>query len=56
MTWKTLDNFMRIYFGDPDKPIKLRKRTQAELDEDEDEELEKTPQDVIDLLGFDPKE
>ena len=28
----------------------------AEEDDDEDEELETTPQDVIDMLGFDPKE
>lgn len=29
---------------------------ELEDDNDDDEELEKTPQDVIDLLGFDPKE
>lgn len=56
MTQKTSDKYMRVFFGDPEKPIKLRKRSMAELDEDDDEELDKTPQDVIDILGFDPKE
>lgn len=45
-----------VYFGSPeDAPIDWRKKTDGntELGAD-DEELMETPEDVIEMLGFDP--
>jgi hypothetical protein len=55
MTRRIYDRYRKIYFSDPDKPINWRKRLRNEkrLDDDE-EELEKTPREVISILGFDP--
>lgn len=44
----------RTYFGGIGKKLDWRKALKDEVDPD-DEELEKTPQEIINLLGFDPK-
>lgn len=44
-----------VHFGSADdKPVDWRKATPDEAPDDV--ELEQTPQDVIDMLGFDPKD
>ncbi len=50
------DRLPDVQFGDgePDEEAELPEA--EDLDEDNDEELAETPQDVIDLLGFDPKD
>ena len=46
---------MKVYFGEvSDKPVDWRKNLKDEVDPDDDE-LEETPEEVIDFLGFDPK-
>ena len=45
------------YFGPPDvPPINWRKKVDIQDLLDDDQELASTPKDVIELLGFDPKE
>lgn len=44
-----------VHFGSADdKPVDWREAT-PDSTPDDDVELEQTPQDVIDMLGFDPK-
>ena len=44
-----------VHFGTAESsPVDWRK-IETDNNDDNDEELEKTPQDVIDMLGFDPK-
>jgi hypothetical protein len=46
----------QAWFGkiDPDSDFDWRKIPIDGIDDDDDEELAETPQDVIDMLGFDP--
>ena len=43
-----------VYFGDVTKEIDWRDPEFEDLSPDDDEELVPTPQDVVDMLGFDP--
>lgn len=45
----------KVHFSKSEK-VDWRKTNDPKEDWDEDEELEKTPEDVIEMLGFDPKE
>lgn len=44
-----------VHFVNEDKR-NWRLRLADESDDDSDEELDKTPEDVVGMLGFDPKE
>jgi hypothetical protein len=53
---KSKDSLPEVHFGEiNDKPIDWRKANLKDT-EDDDELLDETPDDVIDLLGFDPRE
>lgn len=46
-----------VTFGDiKSDEFDWRKEDSKEYDVDDDELLEKTPEDVVEMLGFDPKE
>lgn len=46
-----------VEFGDiKSNEVDWRAADSAEYDVDDDEELEKTPEDVVEMLGVDPKE
>jgi hypothetical protein len=53
---KMKDSVPEAHFGEfREEPVDWRKANTQD-DEDNDELLAKTPQDVIDMLGFDPLE
>lgn len=45
-----------VHFGKVDEPPPNWRDIEIDDDEDDDEELVNTPEDVIEMLGFDPKE
>ncbi len=50
-----MSDFPDVHFGSADsKPADWRKENDDSLDDDE--ELKETPSDVVEMLGFDPKE
>ncbi len=49
-----MKNFPDVHFGSADKPLPNWRDDDFENEPDDDEELEFTPDDVIQMLGFDP--
>ena len=50
------DSLPDVQFGNDPKPVDWRKKVDLLADKDDDSELLITSRDVIDILGFDPKE